>query len=175
MKTVKTSYQTRSTYQEEYFADRQYSQDTENKRRILRPIYKTAINHRLYKGKCKWEGEYIKIQGRRYGINNLQNLPDDLNGFKCTSREDTDTIGFYGELNPMSNFFNCEFTVNKVRFHSSEQMIQFNKAKHFGDHVTMSQILYADTPLECKQLSRDISNYNDDNWRQVAKICVKKE
>ena len=151
------------------FADRQYSQDTENKRRILRPIYKTAINHRLYKGMCKWEGEYIKIQGRRYGINNLHNLPDDLNGFKCTSREDTDTIGFYGELNPMSNFFNCEFTVNKVRFHSSEQMIQFNKAKHFGDHVTMSQILYADTPLECKQLSRDIANYNDDNWRQVAK------
>ena len=48
-------------------------------------------------------------------------------------------------------------------------MIQFNKAKHFGDHVTMSQILYADTPLECKQLSRDIANYNDDNWRQVAK------
>ena len=113
------------------FVDRQYSQDTENKRRILRPIYKTAIIHRLYKGMCKWEGEYIKIQGRRYGINNLQNLPDDLNGFKCTSREDTDTIGFYGELNPMSNFFNCEVTVNKVRFHSSEQMIQFNKAKAF--------------------------------------------
>ena len=39
------------------FADRQYSQDTEDKRRILRPIYKTAINHHLYKGKCKMEGE----------------------------------------------------------------------------------------------------------------------
>ena len=115
------------------------------------------------------EGEYLKIQGRRYGVDNLQSLPDDLNGFKCTSIENSDTIGFYGELNPMSNFYNCEFTVNKVRFHSSEQMIQFNKAKHFGDHVTMSQILYADTPLECKQLSRDIDNFNEDNWRQVAK------
>ena len=47
------------------FADGQYSQDTEDKRRILRPIYITAINHHLYKGKCKMEGEYIKIQGRR--------------------------------------------------------------------------------------------------------------
>ena len=27
------------------FADRQHSQDAENKRRILQPIYKTAINH----------------------------------------------------------------------------------------------------------------------------------
>ena len=33
----------------------------------------------------------------------------------------------------------------------------------------MSQILYAETPLECKQLSRDIVNFNEDNWRQVAK------
>ena len=33
----------------------------------------------------------------------------------------------------------------------------------------MSQILYADTLLECKQLSRDIANYDDDNWKQVAK------
>ena len=24
-------------------------------------------------------------------------------------------------------------------------------------------------PLECKQLSRDIANYDEDNWRQVAK------
>ena len=33
----------------------------------------------------------------------------------------------------------------------------------------MSQILYADTPLKCKQLSRHIANYDEDNWRQVTK------
>ena len=48
-------------------------------------------------------------------------------------------------------------------------MIQFNKAKHFSDHVTMLQILYANTPLECKQLSREIANYDENNWKQVAK------
>ena len=42
------------------FADRQYSQDTENKRRILRPIYKTAICHHSYKGRCKKEGNSSK-------------------------------------------------------------------------------------------------------------------
>ena len=151
------------------FADRQYSQDTENKRRILRPIYKTAINHHSYKGRCKMDGEFLKIHGRRYSLNNLRNLPEDLSGYKCTIREDLETIGFYGELNPLSNFYSCEFTGNNLKFHSSEQMIQFNKDKHFGDHVTMSQILYADMPLECKQLSRDIANYDEDNWKEVAK------
>ena len=102
-------------------------------------------------------------------INNLRSLPPDLSGYKYTSRENQETIGFYGELNPMSNFYNCEFTVNNLKFHSSEQLIEFNKAKHFGDHVTMSQIMYADTPLECKQLSREIVNYDENNWRQVAK------
>ena len=33
----------------------------------------------------------------------------------------------------------------------------------------MFQILYVDTPLKCKQLSRDIANFDEDNWRQVAK------
>ena len=147
------------------FADRQYSQDMENKRRILRPIYKTAINHHSYRGQCKIEGEFLKIQGRRY----LRNLPEELSGYKCTSREDPETIGFFGELNPMSNSYNCEFTVNNIKFHSSEQMIQFNKAKHFRDHVTMLQILYADTPLKCKQLAREIVNYDENNWKQVAR------
>ena len=113
------------------------------------------------------EGEYLKVHGIRYSVNNLNTSPEDLNSYKCTTKENSDIIGFYGELNPMSNFYNCEFTINNLKFHSSEQMIQFNKAKHFGDYVTMSQ-MNADTPLECKQLSRDIANYDEDNWRQVA-------
>ena len=155
------------------FADRQYNQDTENKRRILRPIYKTAKNHHSYRGRCKMEGEFLKIQGCHYSVNNLGNLPEELSGYNCTIREDSETIGFFGELNLMSNFYNCNFTVNNIKFHSSEQLIQFNKAKHFKDHVTMSQILYADTLLECKQLVREIVNYEESNWKQVAKnICL---
>ena len=93
------------------------------KRKILRPIYKTAINRHSYKGRCKMEGEFLKIHGRRYGVNNIGNLPQDLSGNKCTIRENPETIGFYGELNPMSNFYNCEFAVNNLKFHSSEQLI----------------------------------------------------
>ena len=33
----------------------------------------------------------------------------------------------------------------------------------------MLQILYADTPLECKQLSREIANYDENNWKLVVK------
>ena len=33
----------------------------------------------------------------------------------------------------------------------------------------MAQILCASTPLECKRLARDIVNFDEDNWKMVAK------
>ena len=151
------------------FVDRQYSEETENKRRILRPIYKAAKNHSTFRGRCTMEGEYLKIRGIRYSVDDINKLPEELNSFKCTSRETQDVLGFFGELNPLSNFYNCEFQYQNLVFHSSEQLIQYNKAKHFRDNVTMAQILSASTPLECKRLAREIVNYNEDNWRMVAK------
>ena len=151
------------------FLDRQYSEETENKRRILRPIYKVANNHTSYRGHCTMEGEFLKIRGRKYSVDNTDKLPEELNSFKCTSKETQSALGFFGELNPLSNFYNCEFHYQNLTFHSSEQLIQFNKAKHFDDHVTMAQILCASTPLECKRLARDIVNFGEDNWRMVAK------
>ena len=151
------------------FLDRQYSEETENRRRILRPIYKVAKNHTSYKGYCTMEGEYLKLCGRRYSVNDIGKLPEELNSFKCTSKETQNVLGFFGELNPLSNFYNCEFQYQNLTFHSSEQLIQYNKAKHFNDHVMMAQILYANTLLECKRLAREIANYDKDNWRMVAK------
>ena len=151
------------------FIERQYSEETENKRRILRPIYKAAKNHPSYRGRCTMEGEFLKLHGRMYSVNDIGKLPEELNSFKCTSKETQDALGFFGELNPLSNFYNCEFQHHNLTFHSSEQLIQFNKAKHFNDHITMAQIMSTSTPLECKRLSRDITNYNEDNWRMVAK------
>ena len=115
------------------------------------------------------EGEYLKIRGIRYSVDDINKLPEELNSFKCTSRETPDVLGFFRELNPLSNFYNCEFKYQNLVFHSSEQLIQYNKAKHFRDNVTMAQILNASTPLECKRLAREIINYNEDNWRMIAK------
>ena len=151
------------------YVDRHYSEDTENKRRILRPIYKVARNHSSYRGRCTMEGEYLKIHGVRYTSKDIHRLPEELSAFKCTSKETQDVLGFFGELNPLSNFYNCDFHYQNQVFHSSEQLIQYNKVKHFNDHITMAQILYANSPLESKRLARDIANYSEENWRMVAK------
>ena len=57
-----------------------------------------------YHKKCRLEGDHLLIKGKHYTCDNIDELPEDLSGYKITSKEDSDTVGFFGELNPLSNF-----------------------------------------------------------------------
>ena len=96
-------------------------------------------------------------------------LPNALNVFNISSRSNDNTIGFFGELNPLSNFHKAIFTHENITYHSSEQFIQHCKATHFGDHITASKILNTTTTLESKQLSSSIRNFDKRKWEKVAK------
>ena len=63
------------------------------------------------------------ICGRKFTLNNLEQIPDQLNAFKCTSKSDDDTIGFFGAINPLSNFHPAPFSIDGVDYISSEQYI----------------------------------------------------
>ena len=149
------------------FADRQYCEETENNRRILRPVIRKA-RRSTYKGRCRMEKDQVVIDGRWYGLNNLHQLPSDLSTFKCTSEESEDCVGFFGELNELSNFHPCKFKINGTTFSSSEQWIQHCKAKYFKDNITMAQILASENALESKVLARDIVGYDERKWKEVA-------
>ena len=46
------------------FIDREYSKATEKERRLLRPIVKAARKIEEYKGNCRLEGPYLKLNGK---------------------------------------------------------------------------------------------------------------
>ena len=110
----------------------------------------------------------IIFRGKSYTVNMLNQLPEELNVFKVTSKEDEDTIGFFGEINPLSNFHLAPFHVDGIDYISSEQYIQACKAKYFGDNETLSRILGSTTSIECKDLSKNIRNFSESRWEQVA-------
>ena len=83
---------------------------------------------------------------------------------KVATKSSDEAIGFFGELCLLSNFYSSPFLYNEVYYHSSEQMIQHMKAKTFGDKIVEKQVLNAKTPIECKQLSKDIANSNFKTW-----------
>ena len=151
--------------------DKQYSEETEKERRKLRPILRAARKSENYKGKCRMDGSVLVIKGRNYMSDNLHTLPLEINGYSATSREsqDENMIGFFGELNPLSNFHPTPFAINGQNYHSSEQFIQQQKCILFGDHDTEKLTMSSESALDCKILSKDIKQYDHERWKQNAK------
>ena len=150
------------------YVDHEYPADTEKKRKTLLPILKAAKRLPEYKRQSRLDDDKLVLKGRPYTLGMLNQLPDELNAFKVTSKEDANTVGFFGEINPLSNFHESPFIHEGTQYISSEQFIQANKTKYFGDLDTYSLILGCSTSLECKILSKQIRNVDDSKWDEVA-------
>ena len=154
------------------YVDKEYPIDIERKRKTLLPILHAAKRLNSYKRQSRLEEDKLVLKGRVYNINTLNQLPDELNVFTVTSRENEHTVGFFGEINPLSNFYPSSFSHEGVHYISSEQLIQANKAKFFGDLETYNQILCCSTSLECKNPSKLIRNVDESKWEEEAgNIC----
>ena len=91
------------------FVDKQYSNETEYEQKRLRPILSAARRLKEYRGRCKLEGTDLVIRAKKYNWNNLEELPQNLSTHTVSSRQDTLYYGFFGELNPLSNFYPAPF------------------------------------------------------------------
>ena len=156
------------------YADREYMETIENERRKLRPILFRAKQLPEYKMKSKLEGGKLVIKGKSYTSKCLHLLPDQLTGNQVSSKENDNSIGFFGELSPFSNFHEASFELDGIVFHSSEQYIQYQKVRLFNDSHCQQQILVSRSPFKCKQLAREIQNFNPTEWHEHAgKLCEK--
>ena len=154
------------------YVDREYNNEDEAIRKKLRLILRFARSKETYRGNCKLDKTTLVIKNKRYNLSNLHELPDDISCFNATSKSTESCLGFFGELNPMSNFYPISLVHNGLKFHSSEQYIQHTKAMFFKDMPTAKKILNCDTALQCKKISKDISNYNHEEWRNQAQaLC----
>ena len=87
---------------------------------------------------------------------------------EVTSRTNEEIFAFFGELNPLSNFHPCKFDLDGESFNSSEQYIQWTKAKYCGDKIAMDRILNCEDAADCKEVSRDIINLDRKEWVESA-------
>ena len=154
------------------YINREYNLETEKNRRLLRPFLKAAKKIPEFKDSCRLEEDVLVINSERYTKETLHKLPAKLNLMDITTKSNAQTIGFFGETCPLSNFYPSTFMYHGVEYHSSEQYIQHMKAKHFKDMTTVRDILSADTPLNCKLAAYDIKNYNHKEWcKHAREIC----
>jgi ribA/ribD-fused uncharacterized protein len=71
-----------------------------------------------------------------------------------------------------SNWFPSTFVVDGVLFNCGEQWMMWSKAKLFDDAAMMKAILAEPSPREQKALGRQVSGYDDDKWKSVARDVV---
>ena len=104
-------------------------------------MLKAAKRSNEFKKYSRLEDDKIILKGRAYSANTLNQLPEEVNVFKVTTRENENIVGFFGEINPLSNFYPSTFVYEGIHYISSEQFIQSSKAKYFGDLDTYNLIM----------------------------------
>ena len=77
----------------------------------LRPILRYAKSLPKYRDKSHLEGDKLVINGVRYGIEDIHQLPPGLEAYHAAERSDDEIIAFHGELSPYSNFNPRPFTI----------------------------------------------------------------
>ena len=86
----------------------------------LCPILHLVKSLPSYQDKSKIEGDHLVIDGIKYGLQDLHNLPAELAGYKAAQEEDEEFIALQGELSPYSNFHHAKFVIDNHTYHSSE-------------------------------------------------------
>ena len=154
------------------FVNREFSPEIECKRRTMLPILRAARHIDSYKKQIRLEKDKVVIKGKDYDMSNIHDLPEDLNTFTVTSKENENVVGYFGELNPMSNFFPAPFTLDGQHYISSEQYIQASKAKLFNDLDVYNQIMGCKCSADCKDFSRKIRGVDNVKWDNIAaEVC----
>ena len=150
------------------YVNREFSPEIERRHRTMLPILRAARFIDGYKKQIRLDKDKIVIKGKDYDMSNIHDLPEDLNAFTVTSKENDEVVGYFGELNPLSNFFPAPFTLNGINYISSEQFIQASKAQYFGDTDMLNQVMGCKTSADCKDFSRKIRGVDSAKWDSVA-------
>ena len=111
--------------------------------------------------------------------NNLDKLPPELNPRKAAERENSDTLAFFTQASPFSNFHSCKFVKDNETYICSEQFIQAQKAKIFNDDATQAKIMRETSPYEMKKLGGKVANFVEHIWlkeseRVATEACLAK-
>ena len=87
-----------------------------------------------------------------------------------------DAVYFHKPEEPfgfLSNWYICEFTVDGVRYTSTEQYIMAEKCRILGEDAAAAQIMATDDPEIQRNIARGIKKYSDVIWggrRQVVAL-----
>ena len=73
---------------------------------------------------------------------------------------------------PFSQWARFEMEIDKMVYNTCEQFMMAEKAKLFGDVEIYSKIMKSDSPKKQKELGRQVKNFDEKKWKEVAREIV---
>ncbi len=97
-----------------------------------------------------------------------------LNKFKMNTDEKfyENENGVYFKSNWPSQWYISNFVMDGITYNCCEKRMMHQKAILFEDDESAKLILATDEPKEQKNLGRNVKNYNDEKWNEVADAVV---
>lgn len=71
-----------------------------------------------------------------------------------------------------SQWYPCQFKIDGVEYNCTEQFMMAQKAVLFDDADTLKLIMASTSPREQKKLGRQVKNFDETKWREVAETVV---
>ena len=151
-----------------------FTAEIESRRVQLYPILRAARekNH-----KCKLVVDKLIIDGRKYTLQTLDSLPDDIHPKTLHEKQTEKAVLFYGGYSIFSNFYKANFEIDKKVYNCCEQFFQCQKAVSAGEHEVALKIMSTEDPREQyrlgKNVNKDDKTWNKEKARKVMEMATK--
>ena len=140
-------------------------------RKILLPILHVAkslpeFNSGSYKPKLVEDKLYVN--GIRYGLDNLQQLPQQLRLERVKTPSRNGITAFYSKFAPLSNHYPSHFKIGGEVYNCMEQYFMTIKATEFNDQEAVFKIKAETDAPRMKKIGKSVKNFHMGQWLEVA-------
>lgn len=166
-------WQTRATLRNtKYSLCENFSSDTDFNRNKLYPIYQAAKRMPQYERKVSMVEDVLVVDSKRYTIDTISKLPDELHPKKFTSKTNEESTvyvfgGTLSEYNSFSNWSPARIEHGGFVYSNLEQAYMYKKATHHQDVDAAQKIRYTTDPREVKRIGSSIQVPHDGTWHEV--------
>lgn len=153
-----------------------YPPEVREKRQILWPVYQAA---RFLKTVNQIKTVHLSIDklyidSKLYTVDNLGDLPQNLQPQQRSVRSDAETLVFLTKYSIFSNFHPMIVKIEGQQYSCNEQYFQSAKAILFNDLATADKIMKEKDPVKMSLYGKSVKGFRKDVWQNKAHDILKK-
>lgn len=140
--------------------------------RVLQRIAKVAMENPETYRDVKVKDFRISISGKKYGMEEIHQLPIELQPESVYTPRSTDAVVFFTKNSPMSNHHPAPFTLNGKNFSCVEQYLAFCKAIMAENTSLAERAMESTDPADHKSILNSLRPQVQERWAEKAPAII---